>query len=234
MKPSKGCIDRLNKEYRRLVKEPVPHVIAKPDPSNILEWHFVIDGQEGTPYHGGTYHGKLLFPADYPFKPPGILFITPSGRFKPYTKICFSFSDYHPECWNPIWHVGTILIATVSFMNEESSTTGSVKSTDAERRRLAKLSLENSCKTSSFVRIFPEYQERMMEQRRQENTVDVVDRDGGSHADGAAGAEDLQAGAEQERGVLDVPAIMQWAMPVAVAAIAAGVVCMQIAFSKDG
>lgn len=73
-----------------------------------------------------------------------------------------------------------------------------------------------------------------MEQRRQENTVDVVDRDGGSHADGAAGAEDLQAGAEQERGVLDVPAIMQWAMPVAVAAIAAGVVCMQIAFSKDG
>lgn len=106
------------------MQEPVPHVIAKPDPSNILEWHFVIDGQEGTPYHGGTYHGKLLFPADYPFKPPGILFITPSGRFKPYTKICFSFSDYHPECWNPIWHVGTILIATVSFMNEESSTTG--------------------------------------------------------------------------------------------------------------
>jgi len=106
------------------LQEPVPHVTAKPDPSNILEWHFVIEGPEGTPYHGGVYHGKLLFPPDYPFKPPGILFITPSGRFKPNTKICFSFSDFHPECWNPIWHVGTILNATLSFMNDESSTTG--------------------------------------------------------------------------------------------------------------
>ena len=107
-----------------LLQDPVPHVIAKPDPGNITEWHFVIEGAEGTPYCGGIYHGKLLFPAEYPFKPPGILFITPSGRFKPYTKICFSFSDFHPECWNPTWHVGTILVATQSFMNEESSTTG--------------------------------------------------------------------------------------------------------------
>jgi ubiquitin-conjugating enzyme E2 J2 len=104
----------------RLVQDHIPHVTAKPDPGNILTWHFVVEGAIGTDYEGGVYHGKLLFPPDYPFKPPGILFTTPSGRFKPHTKICFSFSDYHPECWNPIWHVGTILNGALSFMSEES------------------------------------------------------------------------------------------------------------------
>ena len=33
-------------------------------------------------YKGGYYWGKLVFPQDYPYKPPSILMITPSGRFK--------------------------------------------------------------------------------------------------------------------------------------------------------
>ena len=32
-------------------------------------------------YTGGYYHGKLVFPPDYPFKPPRISMITPNGRF---------------------------------------------------------------------------------------------------------------------------------------------------------
>ena len=31
---------------------------------------------------GGTYHGKLVFPREFPFKPPSIYMITPNGRFK--------------------------------------------------------------------------------------------------------------------------------------------------------
>ena len=50
------------------MQDPIPNIEAQPDPGNILEWHFVITGAPGTPYAGGTYHGKLLFPPDYPFK----------------------------------------------------------------------------------------------------------------------------------------------------------------------
>lgn len=73
-------------------------------------------GPPDSPYAGGEYHGVLLFPSEYPFKPPGIkvrspscaacdrlltkaLFdqmYTPSGRFQPDKKICFSMSDFHP------------------------------------------------------------------------------------------------------------------------------------------
>jgi ubiquitin-protein ligase len=48
---------------------------------------------------GGKYHGKLIFPASYPFKPPTIMMCTPSGRFKTNTRLCLSMSDFHPETW---------------------------------------------------------------------------------------------------------------------------------------
>ena len=37
-------------------------------------------------YLGGYYHGKLVFPKDFPFKPPRIFMITPNGRFKVNTR----------------------------------------------------------------------------------------------------------------------------------------------------
>ena len=46
-------------------------------PNNILEWHFVIIGPADTPYTNGQYHGKLLFPSEYPYKPPAIMMLTP-------------------------------------------------------------------------------------------------------------------------------------------------------------
>ena len=46
-------------------------------PQNMLEWHFVIKGPIDTPYRGGSYHGKLIFPSEYPYKPPAIMMLTP-------------------------------------------------------------------------------------------------------------------------------------------------------------
>lgn len=40
---------------------------------------YVLEGQDDTPYEGGYYHGKIIFPPQYPFKPPSILMLTPSG-----------------------------------------------------------------------------------------------------------------------------------------------------------
>ena len=67
-------------------------------------WYFVIFGLTDCPYEGGVYLGKIIFPLQYPLKPPGIQMITPNGRFKSKTRICMSMSDYHPESWNPAWH----------------------------------------------------------------------------------------------------------------------------------
>lgn len=123
---------RLKQDYMRLMKDPVPYLLkAAPLPSNILIWHYVVTGPENTPYEGGHYHGKLVFPREFPFKPPAIYMITPNGRFKVNQKLCLSISDFHPDTWNPAWSVSTILTGLISFMVETTPTSGSTETSDA-------------------------------------------------------------------------------------------------------
>ncbi|XAR51307.1 Ubiquitin--protein ligase [Bertholletia excelsa] len=167
----KACIKRLQKEYRALCKEPVPHVTARPSPNDILDWHYVLEGSEGTPFAGGYYYGKIKFPPEYPFKPPGISMITPNGRFMTQKKICLSMSDFHPESWNPMWSVSSILTGLLSFMMDNSPTTGSVSTTVDEKQCLAKSSLAFNCKNTTFRKMFPEYVEKYEQEQRNEQPI---------------------------------------------------------------
>ena len=107
---------RLVTEFKRIQADPPENIDVKPNESNIFEWHFLIRGPVDTPYEGGEYHGRLVFPEDYPNAPPSIYMFTPSGRFETNVRICTSMSDFHPESWVPSWSVSTILIGLVSFM----------------------------------------------------------------------------------------------------------------------
>jgi hypothetical protein len=64
-------------------------------------------------------------------------------------------SDFHPEQWNPSWSVASILTGLLSFMLEATSTTGSVTTTDEEKRFLAKQSRRwNREQNHKFIEIF--------------------------------------------------------------------------------
>ena len=73
----------------------------------------LFDGQRAP--QGGIYHGRILLPPEYPFKPPSFMLLTPNGRFETSTKICLSISSHHPEHWQPSWSVRTALTALIAF-----------------------------------------------------------------------------------------------------------------------
>ncbi|XP_031575465.1 ubiquitin-conjugating enzyme E2 J2-like [Actinia tenebrosa] len=146
---------RLKQDYLRIRRDPVPYITACPLHSNILEWHYVVRGPENTPYDGGFYHGKLVFPKDFPFKPPRIFMITPNGRFKVNTRLCLSISDFHPDTWNPAWSVSTILTGLLSFMTETAPTLGSIETSDFQKRQFAYASGAFNLQDRTFCELFP-------------------------------------------------------------------------------
>lgn len=166
---------RLTREYKHIQESPIPYIEAHPNEAHILEWHYVITGPPDTPYDGGQYHGTLVFPADYPFKPPAIRMMTPSGRFKTNTRLCLSISDYHPKSWNPAWSVSTILTGLLSFMVGDESTAGSINSSDAHKRAFSKDSHRWNVETNRmFCDQFPEMVEenkRILSERVNTNEV---------------------------------------------------------------
>ncbi|XP_068098857.1 ubiquitin-conjugating enzyme E2 J2 isoform X2 [Hyperolius riggenbachi] len=134
--------------------------------SNIGERHYVVRGPETTPYEGGYYHGKLIFPREFPFKPPSIYMITPNGRFKCNTRLCLSITDFHPDTWNPAWSVSTILTGLLSFMVEKGPTLGSIETSDFTKRQLAAQSLAFNLKDKVFCELFPEVVEEIKKKQR--------------------------------------------------------------------
>ncbi|XP_046556659.1 ubiquitin-conjugating enzyme E2 J2-like [Haliotis rubra] len=177
---------RLKQDYMRIMKDPVPYVKAVPLPTNMLEWHYVVQGPENSPYEGGLYHGKLIFPREFPFKPPSIYMITPNGRFKCNTRLCLSISDFHPDTWNPAWSVSTILTGLLSFMLEKSPTLGSIETSDYTKRQLAAQSGTFNLGDKVFCELFSDIAEniraeiRRREEEMQRSTDSSGNIDGGS------------------------------------------------------
>jgi hypothetical protein len=74
--------------------------------------------------------------------------LTPSGRFETNTKVCLSFSAYHPELWQPAWGIRLILEALISFLpTPADGAVGALDWSSVERKRLAAKSVHYLCPT---------------------------------------------------------------------------------------
>lgn len=138
------AVKRLMKEAKEL-SEPTAHFFTQPLEENLFEWHFTVKGPSDTPFQGGRYHGRIVFPPEYPMKPPSIIILTPNGRFATKTKLCLSISNFHPESWEPSWSIRTVLMAIIAYM--PMSGEGAIGSLDCPNPERAKL----AARSSSFV-----------------------------------------------------------------------------------
>jgi ubiquitin-conjugating enzyme E2 J1 len=188
--------------------------------------HFTIRGAEGTDFEGGIYHGRILLPPEYPFKPPHIILLTPSGRFETNTKVCLSFSAYHPELWQPAWGIRLILEALISFLpTPADGAVGALDWSSTERKRLAAKSVHYMCPTcgntanllpkideskkkeSTEKSIFQKEIEKLhllqMQEHKQEVGEEGGDKQAAAQKDEAAGTEEGKPKAVEENAVED-------------------------------
>ncbi|KAG2232392.1 hypothetical protein INT48_007296 [Thamnidium elegans] len=134
------------REARELAQENTYEYDAHPLEDNIFEWHFTVRGPKDTDFEEGRYHGRIILPNEYPFKPPELIFLTPNGRFELNTKICLSITGFHPEFWQPAWGIRTVLLAVIGFFPTEArGAIGGLDYTKEERKRLAKKSIDWIC-----------------------------------------------------------------------------------------
>eukprot|EP00831_Metopus_contortus_P058038 TRINITY_DN5029_c0_g1_i1.p1 TRINITY_DN5029_c0_g1~~TRINITY_DN5029_c0_g1_i1.p1 ORF type:complete len:263 (+),score=53.16 TRINITY_DN5029_c0_g1_i1:123-911(+) len=63
------------------------------------------------------------------------------------TRICLTFTDYHPESWQPAWTIRTMLQGIISFMpfEDTAGSIGALNYSVEERKKLAKNSLSYTC-----------------------------------------------------------------------------------------
>ncbi|KAJ7489915.1 ubiquitin-conjugating enzyme/RWD-like protein [Mycena galericulata] len=138
-----SAVKRIMQEARELANDPSPEYSAAPLEDDIFEWHCTLRGPAGTEFEGGLYHFRILLPAEYPFRPPSLIMLTPTGRFETDTKICISFTNYHEELWQPAWGVRTAIIALQGFFPLKGKAAvgiGAIEYPTSERKRLAVLS----------------------------------------------------------------------------------------------
>ncbi|PPR93821.1 hypothetical protein GOBAR_AA26853 [Gossypium barbadense] len=138
------AVKRILQEVKEMQSNPSDDFTSLPLEENIFEWQFAIRGPRDSEFEGGIYHGRIQLPAEYPFKPPSFMLLTPNGRFETQTKICLSISNHHPEHWQPSWSVRTALVALIAFMpTNPNGALGSLDYKKEERRALAIKSRES-------------------------------------------------------------------------------------------
>jgi len=77
----------LMKDFKELQRSPLPNVSASPLESNMLEWHVNLRALVDSPYAGALFHLVIIFPEEYPNKPPSVTICTefPHPHVRNYT-----------------------------------------------------------------------------------------------------------------------------------------------------
>tara|TARA_X000000368_G_scaffold398222_1_gene368074 strand:+ start:11361 stop:12092 length:732 start_codon:yes stop_codon:yes gene_type:complete len=126
---TKTSIQRIAKDVKYIMNNPISNIYYKHDTENITKGYALILGNKDTPYCSGNYLFEFIFPDNYPYEPPKLKFLTSDGsmRFHPnlYTngKVCLSIiNTWNGEGWTSCNNINSILLILSSIFDNNSLT----------------------------------------------------------------------------------------------------------------
>ncbi|PRP75116.1 hypothetical protein PROFUN_03952 [Planoprotostelium fungivorum] len=123
--PSVEAIKRISTDIREVLMSNNPLIHIFPDEDDVTHLEALIIGPSHTPYADGFFHFDLVFPIDYPWKPPRVqLMTTDNGRvsFNPNLyangKVCLSIlGTWEGPGWTQVQTLNSVLLSIQSLMN---------------------------------------------------------------------------------------------------------------------
>jgi ubiquitin-conjugating enzyme E2 D/E len=111
------ALKRINKELKDLQQDPPLNCSAGPVGDDLFYWQATIMGPDDSPYKNGVYFLNIHFPADYPFKPPKINFITKiyHCNISSNGSICL---DILKDQWSPALTISKVLLSICSLLTD--------------------------------------------------------------------------------------------------------------------
>ena len=111
------ALKRLQKEVSEIQKDTPANCSGGPNNNDLFNWEATIIGPTETAYEGGIFKLKILFPADYPFKPPKITFETRiyHPNINANGGICL---DILKDQWSPALNITKVLLSICSLLDE--------------------------------------------------------------------------------------------------------------------
>ena len=108
-------MQRLNKEYNDIMKNPPNGISAGPKDNNMFEWDATLVGPSGTPYEGGVFYLNITFPSNYPYVPPKVVFKTPIFHCNVNSRgeICL---DILKSTWSPALKIDLVLLSISALL----------------------------------------------------------------------------------------------------------------------
>ena len=111
------ALRRIKRELNELSKDPPANCSAGPITQDVFKWRAFISGPTESPYENGLFHLNIVFPNDYPFKPPKVTFVTKiyHPNINSNGAICL---DILKEQWSPALTIGKVLLSISSLLTD--------------------------------------------------------------------------------------------------------------------
>ena len=109
--------NRLRKELTECKMNPRPGCTVDVEGNNLLEWVCAIEGPRDSPFEGGIFKLRFVFPERYPFQPPKVTFLTKVYHCNVDLNGNISL-DILNSNWASSYTVATLMLSIQSFLND--------------------------------------------------------------------------------------------------------------------
>ena len=112
-----GTIRRIKREIKEMNNNPLVNNETGPiNNDNLFKWKAIIIGQKDTPYVGGEFILNIDIPAEYPFRPPIVRFVSEIFHCNINANgfICL---DILSEKWSPALTISNVVSSIKSLLS---------------------------------------------------------------------------------------------------------------------